>query len=72
MLFDPAPGVLTPSEISTIIRASESYLYRLIMEGRLPCFCIGTHYRVLKQDVIRCLEEETSRAEKHARPPPES
>lgn len=68
-LFEALPEVLTPGEISSIIRASESHLYRLIAEGRLPCFCVGTHYRILKEDVIRCLEDETRMACR-TRPPP--
>lgn len=57
-LFTTAPQVMTPGEVSAIIRASDSHLYRLIAQERLPCFCVGTHYRLLKKDVIRCLEEE--------------
>lgn len=68
-LFEASPEVLTPGEVSRLIRASESHLYRLIAEGRLPCFCVGVRYRVLKRDVIRCLEEET-RIARRTRPPP--
>lgn len=68
-LFEASPEVLTPGEVSRLIRASESHLYRLIAEGRLPCFCVGVHYRVLKRDVIQCLEEETHMA-RRTRPPP--
>ena len=42
-LFEASPEVLTPGEVSRLIRASESHLYRLISEGRLPCFRIGVH-----------------------------
>ena len=69
-LFETAPEVMTPSEVGALIRASESHLYRLIAQGRLPCFCIGVHYRVLKGDVIKCLEHETRRAVRISRPPP--
>lgn len=68
-LFEALPEVLTTGEVCTVIRASESHLLRLIAQGRLPCFCIGAHYRMCKQDVIRCLEEETQRASKRSRPP---
>lgn len=68
-LFEASPEVLTPGEVSRLIRASESHLYRLIAEGRLSCFCIGSHYRLLKGDVIRCLEDETRMACR-TRPPP--
>ena len=68
-LFEASPEVLTPGEVSRLIRASESHLYRLIAEGRLPCFRIGAHYRILKRDVVQCLEEET-RAVRRTRPPP--
>ena len=68
-LFEAPPGVLTPGEVSRLIRASESYLYRLIAEERLPCFRIGVHYRILKRDVVRCLEEETY-IDRHTHPPP--
>lgn len=68
-LFEASPEVLTPGEVSRLIRASEPHLYRLISEGRLPCFHIGVHYRVLKRDVVRCLEEETY-IDHRTRPPP--
>lgn len=69
-LFETAPEVMTPGEVGAIIRASESHLYRLIARGRLPCFCIGVHYRLLKRDVILCLEEQTREAGRRTRPPP--
>ncbi len=59
-LFKPFPDVMTPKEISIAIRASESHIYRLIVQERLPCFCVGRHYRIMKQDMIRCLENEVA------------
>jgi excisionase family DNA binding protein len=50
---------MTPGEVCAIIRASESHLYRLISRDYLPCFRVGSHYRLLREDVIRCLERET-------------
>lgn len=64
-LFEASPEVLTPGEVSRLIRASG-----LIADGRLPCFCVGVHYRVLKRDVVQCLEEETRMA-RRTRPPPQ-
>ena len=58
-LFAPYPQVMTPGEVCAIIRASESHLYRLISRDCLPCFRVGTRYRLLQEDVIRCLERET-------------
>ena len=68
-LFENSPEVLTPGEVSALVRGSESTLYRLVAAGRLPCFCVGSHYRVLKRDVIRCLEDETYRAHRVRLPP---
>lgn len=39
-LFEDAPEVMTTGEVCGLIRASESYLYRLVAENRLPCFCV--------------------------------
>ena len=58
-LFATSPQVMTPNEVCAIIRASDSHLYRLIGRDCLPCFRVGTHYRLLKEDVVRCLERET-------------
>ena len=58
-LFAASPQVMTPGEVAVILRASESHLYRLIGRDRLPCFRVGSHYRLLREDVIRCLERET-------------
>lgn len=51
-LFDNFGEILTPSEVATTIRASDSYICELINNGVLPCFRIGAHYRLLKRDVV--------------------
>ena len=55
-LLRNSPDVLTAGEVASLIRSSESYVCRLIRDDRLPGFRVGFHYRVLKLDVIRCLE----------------
>ena len=61
LLFADAPEVMTTGEVCGLIRASESYLYRLVSENRLPCFCVGVHYRFLKRDILQCLKDEAFR-----------
>ena len=52
-LFDGSPRVLTVPEIARIARASESFLKDQIHRDKLPCYLVGTHFRVLKTDAIR-------------------
>ena len=70
-LFEASSEVMTPGEVASVIRASESYLCRLIAGDCLPCFCIGGHYRILKRDIILCLEQQTRQAGRRSRPPPQ-
>ena len=61
-LFATSPQVMTPGEVCAIIRASESHLYRLIGRDCLPGFRVGTHYRLLKEDVEAVWKREINRS----------
>lgn len=52
-LFSGSPQVLTIPETARLVRASESFLKEQIHRDRLPCYMVGTHFRVLKADVLR-------------------
>lgn len=51
-LFARYGEVMTPFEIATTVRCSDSHIYELLCRGDLPCFCVGRHYRILKTDAI--------------------
>lgn len=53
-LFARYGEVMTPFEIATTVRCSDSHIYELLTRGDLPCFCVGRHYRILKTDAISC------------------
>jgi excisionase family DNA binding protein len=51
-LFINLGEVLTPLEVANAVRASDSFVCDLINGGELPCFLVGSHFRVLKPDVV--------------------
>ena len=55
ILFARFGEVMTPSEVATTVRCSDSHIYELLGRGDLHCFCVGRHYRVRKTDVITSL-----------------
>lgn len=55
-LFEKFGEVLTPTEVATTIRASDSFVCSLINSGKLPCYRVGVHFRVLKPDIVSYLK----------------
>jgi len=55
-LFEKFGEVLTPTEVATTIRASDSFIHSIINDGKLPCYRVGVHFRVLKPDVVSYLK----------------
>src|ERR1700676_661582 len=49
--------VLTVKEVSDLLRVHPSTVYRLIRQGRIPSFQIGTDWRFLTHRLVRWMAE---------------
>lgn len=50
-------GILTIKELSEYLKISQSTLYKLAQEGKVPCQKVGRHWRFRKEAIDRWLEE---------------
>jgi excisionase family DNA binding protein len=57
MAFDDE--ILTVKEVGEILRINPSTVYKLVKEGRIPAFKIGTDWRVRKAGIVRWMIEQT-------------
>ena len=51
--------ILTVKEVGEILRVHPSTLYRLVREGRIPAFRVGTDWRFRKEGIERWMIEQT-------------
>ena len=58
-LFGEHKEVLTIQEIAAKLRCSDKYIISLIKQDMLPCFIVGRHYRVLREDLFRYFYESS-------------
>jgi excisionase family DNA binding protein len=56
-----APEVLTLKEVSELLRVHPSTVHRMIEEGKIPAFKIGSAWRFLKHRIVRWLAEQRRR-----------
>ena len=54
--------VLTVKEVCNLLRIHPSTVYRLIRQGKIPSFQIGTDWRFLKHRIERWMAEQSVRA----------
>ncbi len=54
--------VLTLNEVSKLLRIHPSTVYKLIRQGKIPSFQIGTDWRFLKHRLERWMADESVRA----------
>jgi len=52
-LFDEHKAVLTVKEIADRLHCSDNYIISLIHKDLLPCFIVGRHYRILREDLLK-------------------
>ena len=55
-MADDIPEIMTIGETAQYLRISQSSLYKLAQEGRIPCQKVGRHWRFRKQGLDRWLE----------------
>jgi excisionase family DNA binding protein len=51
--------VLTVEEVSDLLRIDQSTLYRMIRQGKIPSFQIGTDWRFLRHRLVRWMAEQS-------------
>jgi excisionase family DNA binding protein len=51
--------VLTLKEVSELLQISEGTVYKMIKEGRIPCFQIGSEWRFLTHRLVRWMAEKS-------------
>jgi excisionase family DNA binding protein len=51
--------VLTVQEVSDLLRVYPATVYRLIRQGKIPSFQIGTDWRFLKHRLVRWMAEQS-------------
>jgi excisionase family DNA binding protein len=54
--------VLTVKEVSDLLRVHPSTVYRLIRQGRIPSFQIGTDWRFLTHRLVRWMADQSTGA----------
>ena len=57
-MADAYPEIMTIGETAQYLRISQSSLYKLAQDGRLPCQKVGRHWRFRRQALERWLEEK--------------
>lgn len=55
------PEIMTIGETAQYLRISQSSLYKLAQEGRIPCQKVGRHWRFRKASIDNWLDERKSK-----------
>jgi excisionase family DNA binding protein len=56
------PRVLTVRELAGYLRVHQSTVYRLLREGKLPAFRIGSNWRFTREEIERWMIDEQKRS----------
>jgi excisionase family DNA binding protein len=51
--------ILTVKEVGEALRVHPSTLYRLVREGRIPAFRVGSDWRFRKEGIVRWTVDQT-------------
>ena len=54
--------ILTVKEVCKLLQVHQSTVYKLIKEGRIPAFRIGSDWRFQKEGIVRWMAEQTKGA----------
>lgn len=61
--YETLPWVLTPEEVAPLLNVGMCTVYELLRSKQLKHTRIGVQYRILKQDVLAFMGQETPAAE---------
>ena len=61
--YETLPWVLTPEEVAPLLNVGMCTVYELLRSKRLKHTRIGVQYRILKQDVLAFMGQESQAAE---------
>lgn len=53
-----ADDILTIKEVADYLKLTERTLYRLVQEGKLPGFKVGSSWRFKRVDIERWIEDQ--------------
>jgi excisionase family DNA binding protein len=56
------PEILTVKEVCELLRVTQGTVYKLVKQGRIPAFKIGTDWRFRTDEIARWLAEQTKGA----------
>lgn len=56
-LFSDLPTILTPEEVSDLLRMNKVAIYRWLNEGYLPGHKIGNNWRILRDDLYEWMKQ---------------
>jgi excisionase family DNA binding protein len=51
--------ILTVKDVCELLKVNQGTVYKLIKEGRIPAFKIGTDWRFLRDRIVRWMFEQT-------------
>jgi excisionase family DNA binding protein len=54
--------ILTVKEVSELLKIHEGTVYKMVREGRIPAFKIGSDWRFQKARIVHWIAEQTIRA----------
>jgi len=54
------PEVMTPAEVRDVLRITQPTLRKLINTGKLPAIKVGHQTRILKPDLDKFIQENTT------------
>lgn len=61
--YESLPWVLTPEEVAPLLNVGMCTVYELLRSKQLKHTRIGVQYRILKQDVLAFMGQESQAAE---------
>jgi excisionase family DNA binding protein len=51
--------ILTVKEVSELLKIHEDTVYKMVREGRIPAFRIGSDWRFQKDQIVHWIAEQT-------------
>ncbi|MQL51039.1 helix-turn-helix domain-containing protein [Desulfofundulus thermobenzoicus] len=53
------PEILTVTEVAEWLKLRRSTAYKMVRAGIIPCFKIGRQVRVMRDDVLKIIRQQT-------------